>query len=353
MRMRGGVVFVLGPLLLGALAVQVQAQGCVCTRQNIPAIGSHGGAYTQGGKWQVFAGFRYFKSDRHFVGKEEQVNRQTEQSEVINWLRIVDVGATYSFNERFNITFAAPFVFADRSQPLRSNGEIIDRYQTDAYGIGDVSVVARGWLLDPGAHAEGNIQVGLGIKLPTGNDGVYDTFQTLSGPEERTVDQSIQPGDGGVGMIVEAQGFRRLFKGLTFSAAGAYLFNPRGTNGVPTFRRRELDAVMSVADQYVFRMGLAYPILPEKGVSVSFAGRWEGVPAEDLIGSSAGFRRPGYSVSLEPGVSLNRGAHAFGVSFPLAVSRNRTRSLSDIASGRHGDAAFADYQIVTSYSVRF
>ncbi len=353
MRLGRGDILLAGVFVLGALGAQVQAQGCVCTRQNIPAIGSQGGAYMEGGKWQIFAGFRYFKSDRHFVGKEEQVNRQTEQSEVINWLRIVDVGATYSFNDRINLTFSAPFVFADRSNPLRSNGEVVDRYQTNAYGIGDVSVVARSWLLSPGAHSEGNIQVGLGIKLPTGNDGVRDTFLTLSGPVERTVDQSIQPGDGGVGMLLEAQGFRRLFKGLTFSAAGAYLFNPRDTNGVPTFRSRPPEAIMSVADQYVFRMGFSYPVLPERGVAISLAGRWEGVPAKDAIGGSNGFRRPGYSISLEPGVSLNRGKHSFGLGVPIALSRNRTRSLSDIELGRHGDAAFADFQIVTSYSVRF
>lgn len=354
MASRVGVGLVIGMGLLISTAVDARAQGCVCTRQNIPVIGSHGGAYSEGGKWQFFAGFRYFKSDRHFVGKEEHPERQTEQSEVINWMRVVDFGATYSFNDRLSLSVDVPLVFADRSNPIRNeNREVVDRFQTRAYGIGDVSVMARTWILNPGSHPDYNFGVGLGIKLPTGNSGVTDTFQSFSsGPRVRTVDQSIQPGDGGTGMLLEAQGFRRMGR-FTFSGAGAYLANPRNTTDVPTFRRREQDAFMSVADQYVVRLGVAYLMLPEKGGAVSFAGRWEGVPARDWIGGSDGFRRPGYSVSLEPGYSMNLGRHSFGFSIPVAVSRNRTRSVSDIIVGRHGDAAFADFQIITSYVFRF
>lgn len=343
----------LGLGLLSAVEGDVSAQGCVCTRQNIPVIGSTEGAYKGGSKWQVFAGFRYFKSHRHFVGKEEQVHRETEQSEVINWMRVLDFGATYSFSERFSLTVDVPLVFADRSNPIRdANREVIDRFQTNAYGFGDVSVTARGWVLDPNKHPDYNIGVGLGVKLPTGDSGATDTFQTSNGPEIRTVDQSIQPGDGGLGLLLAAQGFKRFGK-FTFSGAGSYLFNPRNTTDVPTFRRRPQDAFMSVADQYVARLGVAYPLLPERGLAVSFAGRWEGVPARDLIGGSDGFRRPGYSVSLEPGFSLSSGTHSFGFSIPFAVSRNRTRSVSDIIVGGHGDAAFADFQIITNYVYRF
>jgi hypothetical protein len=35
------------------------------------------------------------------------------------------------------------------------------------------------------------------------------------------------------------------------------------------------------------------------------------------------------------------------------MERNRTRSVSDIANNSHGDAAFADYTVITALSYSF
>jgi hypothetical protein len=82
-------------------------------------------------------------------------------------------------------------------------------------------------------------------------------------------------------------------------------------------------------------------------------GRIEGVPVHDLIGSSEGFRRPGYAVSAEPSVSWRRGPHTVSLTVPIAVERNRQRSVPDLARGSHGDAAFADYVVLAGYWRRF
>ena len=63
-----------------------------------------------------------------------------------------------------------------------------------------------------------------------------------------------------------------------------------------------------------------------------------------------GFRRPGYVVSVEPGVSYMLKNFTLSANVPVALIRNRTRSLTDIADSTptsyvHGDAAFADYLI--------
>ena len=92
---------------------------------------------------------------------------------------------------------------------------------------------------------------------------------------------------------------------------------------------------------------------------MSAAGRVEGVPVRDLIGSSDGFRRPGFIVSIEPGIEIMKGRYTFDFSLPYSLYRNRQRSVADelasAASGTdvHGDAAFADYVITASFSVRF
>ncbi len=87
-----------------------------------------------------------------------------------------------------------------------------------------------------------------------------------------------------------------------------------------------------------------------KGFGVSLGGRIEGVPAEDLIGGSNGFRRPGYAISVEPGLSYGQGPQAFLLAVPIALQRNRLRSVPDrLEANRQGDAAFADYLVLFSY----
>ncbi|WP_175454250.1 hypothetical protein [Algoriphagus alkaliphilus] len=53
-------------------------------------------------------------------------------------------------------------------------------------------------------------------------------------------------------------------------------------------------------------------------------------------------------ISVEPGASYMLGNVTAILNVPLALVRNRTRSLTDISDStpdnfRHGDAAFADY----------
>jgi hypothetical protein len=90
-----------------------------------------------------------------------------------------------------------------------------------------------------------------------------------------------------------------------------------------------------------------------RGLTLTFGPRWEGVPARDLIGDSLGFRRPGFAISLMPGMQYSHGRSLLTAEVGKAIYRNRTRSVPDQLTGGHGDAAFADYIWLASYSVRF
>ena len=90
-----------------------------------------------------------------------------------------------------------------------------------------------------------------------------------------------------------------------------------------------------------------------RGVALSVAMRDEGVPARDLIGREDGFRRPGYAVSIEPGLEFARGRNLWSFSYAIALHRDRTRSVQDIVAGTHGDAAFADSVLFLGYSRSF
>ncbi len=115
-----------------------------------------------------------------------------------------------------------------------------------------------------------------------------------------------------------------------------------------TFRNNPREAIMSIADSYLGRAGVEYTVLPKYGLTFSMGGRVEGVPVYDLVGGSEWFRRPGYSISIEPGVMANLHGWKIALYTPVTVYNNRERSVADIETGGHGDAAFADYQVLFS-----
>lgn len=312
-------------------------------------------------KWQISLSWRYQKSDRHFRGTHEEENRTAEGSEVINTLHLAEIGLRYNFDPRTSVSVSVPYLMAERSHPIRDeNRDVVDRSVLQSRGLSDVTVVGRRLLWDPTVpERRGNLSLGLGVKLPTGDPSVEDTRERLVDGERvlsvETVDQSVQPGDGGFGVIVDVGGYRLLDPAGRFAGylSGAYLINPEGTNGVHTFRSAFNEQIMSIADQYVFRTGAIAAPESWKGWSLGLGGRIEGVPVHDLIGSSEGFRRPGYAVSVEPSVSWSKGLHTVSLAVPIAVQRNRQRSVPDLERGSHGDAAFADYVVLLGYWRKF
>jgi hypothetical protein len=326
----------------------------VVARSSVPVIGTHGSPYLEKHHWQLDLGFRYQRSDRHFIGIKEQPQRYVLGNQVINWIYLGDISPTFAITDRTTVSFSLPLLFADRSQAIRGpNGAVASRYTTHSRGISDSALMFRRWMFNTEEHTTQNISLGAGIKIPTGNDHVYDVFHTsLTSTSTHTIDQSIMPGDGGVGAIVDMQAFKRIWR-MTLNAAGTYLINPMNTNGIQT-ARSPAEAIFSVPDQYLARVYAAMPVLPDKyGLAVQIGGRFEGVPVHDLIGKSDGFRRPGYAISIEPGVIWGFKQYVFNMSVPVALKRNRLRSVPDFATGGAGDAAFADYFWIFGLSRRF
>ena len=272
----------------------------------------------------------------------------------------MDVGLTYNLSDRSSLSVSVPIQHATRVSPARFNAAGIQtspKAVSHGVGIGDMSVGGRIWLLDPGREdrPRQNISFGLSLKIPTGNEGVTDTVDSATGPRVVVVDQSIQLGDGGWGFSLSTDMYKRLGRKFTAYGSGIYLFNPRNTNGVRTGRGRASEAIMSVSDQYLGRAGILFPVGKVRGLTASFGGRIEGVPVRDAFGKSDGFRRPGYALSVEPGLNyiMRGGRDVWSVTVPIAVERNRRQNVSDIRDNRHGDAAFADYVITVGYSRRF
>ncbi len=91
----------------------------------------------------------------------------------------------------------------------------------------------------------------------------------------------------------------------------------------------------------------------QRRLAFSFGARLEGVPVRDLIGGSQGFRRPGYSLSIDPGLMFSYHGYTIAASSPWAVRRDRKRSVADYRNGVAGDAAFADYSVIVGVTRRF
>lgn len=314
--------------------------------------------------FQVSTGYRWLHSDRHFVGDHEEAHRQAEGSEVINDSHFVDINLTYAFTPRFSATLTIPFSLHDRSQVVRSNDvarTILQRYHTQAVGIGDVRLTGNMWVRNPEDECRWNVLLGLGVDAPTGQADETDTFQVFDPAtgqivaRERTVDQSIQPGDGGWGITADIYSYFTIMPRLNAYVNGAYTFTPEETSGVRTFRNNPNEAIMSIADSYMGRAGLEYIVLPKYGMGLSLGGRIEGVPVHDAIGGSEGFRRPGYAVSIEPGVSAMYEGWSAALYTPVAVYRNRQRSVPDRQTSptAHGDAAFADFTVIFTLAKGF
>ncbi|HSH15007.1 MAG TPA: transporter, partial [Verrucomicrobiae bacterium] len=75
---------------------------------------------------------------------------------------------------------------------------------------------------------------------------------------------------------------------------------------------------------------------------------------KDLIGGDEGRRRPGYAISVEPGITWSKGRYFASLTVPIAVERNRQPDYGSLDGMTYtGDSAFADYTINASFAFRF
>ena len=351
---------------------QVAAQGCVAIRGGMGCTGAAVSGTNlislNTGEWQVGLNYRYFRSFRHFRGDVEEANRVLEHTEVVNLVHNASLNVGYGLTNRFSLGLNLPVSHFDRSSLYEHYGNSESsnpdrsRFHTQSFGIGDLRVTGTSWLWDPAEHFHANMSVGLGIKAPTGDANVQGDFHKLDAEGQdyiltKPVDQSIQLGDGGWGFSVESQGFTTISSRLALYYSGFYLFTPKNTNATLTrgtlVNADPLTAYHSVADQYAVRGGVSFALLPKQGILFNLGGNWEGVPSKDVFGKSEGFRRPGYVVSVDPGLFYAGSHTTLSLRVPFALYRNRILSQSDIATGRHGDAAFADFLVEIGASYRF
>ncbi|MDP9040998.1 MAG: hypothetical protein M3N30_03390 [Bacteroidota bacterium] len=381
-------IFIVIVFALLAFSGQVMAQGCVAIRQmgGVTAISPFDTYNLSKGDFVIGTNYRFFHSWRHFVGTQEQPQRQitggghdangVDHGDAVNiYSHAIDFNLSYGLTKRVQLNLTIPWVHNERSQVMKQTAPVADtfRYSVYAMGIGDIRMSVNYWIFDPAKAHKGNLMVGAGIKLPTGNYAATDNnVPQADGTRKNFVimDQAIQPGDGGLGFSVELQGFTQLYKNVYGFVNGYYLFNPKESNGTyKSAAKPGLEGynVYASPDQYFARAGFLTSVLKSKNLTFSLAGRLEGIPAYDAFGGQKAYRRPGYVVAVEPGISYRTGGHTFSLFVPYNFIKNRIQSAADIADQNlqnskigsqgqpvhvQGDAAFADYSISIGYSYR-
>ena len=352
--MRSLPVFVTAATIMAAHAFNptlASAQGCILLRQTSPLFGTYGAPQQEVGSWNVTFSVRNSTADKHYNGSVRQLQREREQTYVVNRQNSITTTISHQLTPRVSLHAGIPFVEASWGIPSPRSGGPAARANENARGIGDVTTLARVSLLRPSAHRSWDLQIGGGIKFPTGQNDATDVFPDGNGANnvERYVDISVHPGDGGWGMIFDLQGFKSIGRVMAFGS-GTWLASPRNTG---TASRGNLvgnptpSNVNTVSDQFVFRAGTSVNIT--RRIAASLAWRMEGVPRYDLIGRSDGFRRPGVEMYWEPGVTVTTGRHAVSFNLPVGYYFNRFRNPY---TGNPGDSTFPEVVAIATYSMR-
>jgi len=355
-------------LFFAALAAtnQLSAQGCVAIRSNggFCTAGEEAGHVDTSAQWQLSVNNRYYKSFKHYIGTTYQAQRQALGNEVINNAYTMDLAIYRILNPRWSIMLDLPISANARSQTY-TQSKLLSRFSTHAFGAGDIRLAVYRWLLDPVKMPKGNLQVGLGLKFATGDDNVQDYFKTSDSTKTYgPVDQSIQLGDGGTGITLELNGYYNFSHKVGMYGNFFYLSNPRDQNGVSNAHGATPSAssiangsnIMSVPDQYLVRLGVSMQF---NRLNVSAGVRDDCLPVHDLIGASDGFRRPGFIISAEPGVTYVFKKVSIYSYVPIAIVRDRTQSVPDKITTQltgvytHGDAAFANCVVNIGANIRF
>jgi hypothetical protein len=333
-----------------------------------PSLGVEGGSVLQPGHWALSLGLRYYDTRQDVLGDEPQ-----DQPIVYANTHILqfDIDAVYAVTKRLSLVLDVPLQYGSRATSIEHDFRFPNPpplHVMRAGGLGDIRLRADFWLLDPDKHPHQNFALGVGVKFPTGDEGSTDTAFRPTGPVERPVDLAIQLGDGGWGLVLHGHGFANLssqgwLKNTFAYSDCTYLVNAQETNDteqvladtgiiIGSAPQLKFD---SVPDQFLARLGFTQAGFPLKELSFSFGGRLEGVPSHDLIGGSEGWRIPGYSVSVEPGVSYSHGNDYIALTVPIAVFRHASKSVpfEQLGIPGKGLATIADWQITLTYTHTF
>jgi len=326
--------FIILTCLFILIADTAQSQGCIMIR-NISGFGQYNltdNSFSTS-SWQLNINNRYYIASRDFKGTTDLKLSEGDRTFIRSFA--TDISATKFLNNGWSMNLSLPFSVNSRSTNKDHGGPGTARHTTRSFGLGDIRFTVYKWLLNPSVSQKINVQLGLGIKLPTGDNTYEDYFYKNDSTRILApVNASIALGDGGTGIITEINTFYVLNKTISFYGNFYYLMNPRDQGGASTttwktptaLELKTTAAVYSVPDLYSVRAGLYINFAK---VSLSAGFRDEAVPFSDLFGGVNGRRRPGYNLSFEPGIIYKIKNSSIYVYLPVTVARKIKQDITD------------------------
>jgi hypothetical protein len=342
----------------------IYAQGCIPVR-SINGFGQYNltdNSFSQSA-WQLNLTNRYFQSSRDFRETVDQKTPAQNKSE--NDTYTFDISLSKMFVNGWSANIGLPITANTRTTSFEHGGLNTQRRSTHSFGAGDLRFSVYKWLLKTVEKQKWNLQLGFGIKLPTGDykyqDYFYrnDTTKILS-----AVNPGIQLGDGGTGLITELNTFYFINKTISLYGNFYYLISPREQNGtaytfgkIPTANQIKAGAVeCSVPDVYSYRAGAFINL---KKISFSAGIRNEGSPVYDLVGGSNGLRRAGYNLSVEPGIIYKMKTTTIYFYAPVVIDRRIKQNVPDkkmtelTGVNTVGPGGSPDYVLMAGISIKF
>ena len=180
-----------GALGLGIAAAggSVHAQGCMPLRFTSPSLGGQATTFLRPHEWQAGLAMRRVATNRFFVGTAENEAAAPGGQPLRLRLNSADVSISYGLSERTALSLTVPLFYGTGSN-FNPDGV---RHQVSTSGVGDVNALATLWLAAPSQHSTGNVQVGLGLKAPTGSHTLARDFFAPDGSvSQQPVTQTLQ-----------------------------------------------------------------------------------------------------------------------------------------------------------------
>ena len=343
---RAALAAVLG--LLGVPRV-ASGQGCMPLRFTSPNFGGQQSPYFQAREWLVGVAVRRVATNRFFVGTQQDETKAPGGQPLHLRLNSADLSFAYATSERLSLTLVVPMSYSTGEQAYPD----LQRHQNSSSGIGDINLMGNLWLGAPGSHLKGNVLLGFGIKTPTGrNDVLGKTYDAQGTATDVTLVQTLQLGDGGWAVLLQTQAFRQL------SPRGSVYFS--GFYSVSLTKHTDVlfpaeNRFWAAPDVYSLRTGFSYGIKAEPGISMSLGGRMDGTMVSDLVGGRTDYyRKPGYTMYVDPGIALQSGPNQFTLNVPVRVRHDyMTMLINNAQTVRAGLGGVSDYVIYAGFSRRF
>lgn len=302
------------------------------------------------GRWQTQISYQYGKSENLYIGDQRDDSKGPGGRPPVRELNLWALDVLYGVSNRVALDLTVPFL-AGSGGFYAPNGSG-QWFGFSEGGVGDISLQAEYWLNDPVSPSRISGSVSLGIKAPTGADALHGTYANGA---VVPIDETFQLGNGGWELLFRVQGQAGISGPLAGYASGYYGFSLTEHTGVMHHAPSGAPiALRGVPDTYSGRLGLAYLLPVLQGLVLSAGGRINGATTKDVFGGSDLYwRRPGYEVYVEPGLSWTVGPNIASLSVPVGVYQRKIDSPLDVSQNVQRGAGFVPYLFIASYARRF